>query len=124
MITDITTYLQSICDGDGCGDLPHVVLSEDVDERGPVVWGILPNHAHFLEAQPAIEAYAEATADVELVYVEVAGMITGAQLRVNIESDLADQLTWFADGDDEQDYQQALAIQHEEAAARAAGIEL
>lgn len=75
-------------------DLPdglHVVLSWDVDEpTAIVVWSVLPNHAEWLVAKEAIEAYADETEGVEGVRVELARATTGNDLRLSVERDVAE----------------------------------
>lgn len=82
--------------GGECADLLHVVMSVDADEPGdgPVVWGVLPNHAAYVVAEAAIDAYAEETAGVEIVWVVCAAAKTGEEMRAATIADIADMQDW------------------------------
>lgn len=82
------TYGEGECDAP---DAAHVVLSFDVDAPyEQVVWVVLPNHAEWLVAAPAVEEYATDAEGVEAVSVHLANMRTGAELEKSVRDDLVD----------------------------------
>jgi hypothetical protein len=78
------------CDGNGCEDLTHVLITMDVDDREPMVAYAIQSHAEWVKARPRIVEYVEATAEVEVFSMSCIGRpMTGAEATASAESDLA-----------------------------------
>lgn len=73
-----------------CEYLTHVLITQDVDDREPMVAWVVPSHAAWVEAREAIRAYVEATVGVEDFSMSHIGPpITGAEAKMSAEADLA-----------------------------------
>lgn len=85
---------------DGCVDLPHVISSSDVDYPSDyVLWNVLPNHAEFLVAKPALEDYADETEGVERLQLHILHMRSGAEFAEAVRTDIVEMHE-----DDEEDW--------------------